>query len=151
MRPVSLSFIVAITLLAVASAAFAFVVPNPAFNLAAILLGFYALHAIALRMVVVKTGKPAPVDLQLRALREDLEHEKAGLEMQRAELARKQEAAEQQWQLLREMVQQRVQGGQVEAVVSEATPTRSAPIKGPLNTENVPANAEASGRVSGRW
>ena len=137
--PVSLDYVIAVLLLAVGSAVLSYVSPNPIFNLSAILLGIYALHLVSLRIVLRSwatsghwqehlKGKHA---VEIRAMRDELERDRAELENRKAELQQRIDAAEQQWELLREMIRDRVESGQEvpEAVSSEGGGTwRSDPL-----------------------
>ncbi len=120
--PVSLDYVIVVTLLAVSAAALSFVAPQPALNLAALLLGIYALHLVSLRVVVRQYAGVAPgrrtrgqrtaaLDGEMKRMREELDLERRELEDRKAELEKRIVAAEQQWELLRQMIRDRVEGG----------------------------------------
>lgn len=159
--PVSLDYLIVVMLLAGAAAVLSFVAPNPAYNLTALMVGVYAMHLVSLRVVVRqyagggKKGKRA-IDaenvIEIRELREQLELEHAEVENRKAELQQRIEAAEEQWKLLRQMIQDRVGEGpkipgpvranEQTAWATQTTP--SAPTKGSHSPEAQP-------RVHGRW
>lgn len=159
--PVSLEYVVIVTLLAVSTAVMSFLGPNPAFSLAALLLGIYALHLVSLRVVVrqyagiapaprVKRKRAAGMDAEMKQLREELDLERRELDNRKAELQERIVAAEQQWELLRKMIRDRVEGGaalpdSVMASPPGAMSSMSASVPGRSNGSDDPP------RLHGRW
>lgn len=157
--PVSLEYVVVVALLALSAAVLSYTMPDPAFSLAALLLGIYALHLVSVRIVVRqyagavpakgKTARRARESMdEIRQIKEELELERRELENRKAELQQRIVAAEQQWQLLREMVRERVEKGasipNSVAAGSQNTLTAST-VPGPTNGSDEPR------RVHGRW
>ncbi len=66
--PVSLEYVVVVALLASSTAVLSYTMPDPAFNLAALLLGIYALHLVSVRIVVRKYANAAPGKTARRSL-----------------------------------------------------------------------------------
>ncbi len=93
MPTVSLSFLLVITAVAAASGVLNLVAPNPAYEMAALLLALYALHGLGLRIALRVKGDPREIERQSEDLRVELEQERARLEVERAERC----ALEQQW------------------------------------------------------
>ena len=157
--PVSLEYVITVALLAVSAAVLSYVTPQPVFNLAAILLGIYALHLVSLRIVVRQYAGAAParssrrarataVDREIQQMREELDLERRELDNRKAELQQRIVAAEQQWELLRQMIRDRVEKGSVvpESVVADpqsALTSKSSP--GRTNGSDDPP------RIHGRW
>jgi hypothetical protein len=162
--PVSLAYVIAVALLAVSAAVLSYMAPQPALNLASLLLGIYALHLVSLRIVLRQFAGAAPVTRarrtrrsrtteaqeDIRRVKEELDLERRELDNQKAELQERIVAAEQQWELLRQMIRERVEGGAtvpetVEASSPDAwtarSPLASGPGKGPAETP----------RIHGRW
>jgi len=146
--PVSLEYVIAVALLAVSAAVLSYVTPQATFSLAAILLGIYALHLVSLRIVVRQYAGVAPasrsrrarataVDREIRQMRDELDLERRELDNRKAELQQRIVAAEQQWELLRQMIRDRVEKGGTlpDSVVS--------------NPENVLSSTSAPGRTNG--
>lgn len=154
--PVSLDYVIVVTLLAAASAVLTYASPSPALNLATLLLGIYALHLVSLRIVVREYAGTAvgrsrrsrrqeaePEDL--RQMREELERERAELANRKTELQERIVAAEQQWELLRQMIREKVGPGEAlpDSVVAASGGTASG--SGRSNgSDQLP-------RVHGRW
>lgn len=155
--PVSLEYVIVVTLLAVASAALAYVAPNAALNLATLLLGIYALHLVSVRVVVREYAGTAPGRSrrsrrstadpdEIRRLREELEQERAELANRKSELQERIVAAEQQWEVLRQMIREKVEAGASlpESVVAEAE-AGGGSLPGRSNGSDQPP------RIHGRW
>lgn len=157
--PVSLEYVVVVALLALSAAVLSYTMPDPAFNLAALLLGIYALHLVSVRIVVRQYGGSVPAKGktarraresmdEIKQMKEELELERRELENRKAELQQRIVAAEQQWQLLREMVRERVEKG-VSVPNSVAASSQNA-----LTASTVPGPTKGSDeprRVHGRW
>ena len=90
--PVSLEYVITVALLAVSAAVLSYVTPQPVFNLAAILLGIYALHLVSVRIVVRQYAGAAParssrrarataVDREIQEMREELDLERRELDL----------------------------------------------------------------------
>ena len=157
--PVSLEYTIVVALLAVSAAVLSYVTLNPVFNVAALLLGIYALHLVSVRVVVRQYagGTPATrtrskratgIDLEAMRIREELDLERRELDNQKAELQQRIVAAEQQWELLRQMIRDRVEGGgslpdSVVAASQSALTSTSSP--GRTNGSDDPP------RLHGRW
>ena len=160
--PVSLGYVIAVALLAVSAAVLSYVAPEPAFSLAALLLGIYALHLVSVRIVVrqyagvgraTRSRRKAETEsaYEARQIREELELERRELENRKAELQERIVAAEEQWELLRQMIRDRVEGGatlpdsvaagQQGTLVSTSMP----PTPGRSNGSDEPP------RIHGRW
>ncbi len=92
MPTVSLSFLLVITAVAAASGVLNLVAPNPIYEMAALLLALYAVHGLGLRIALREKGGQE-IHRQLENLREELEQERARLDVERAERS----ALEQQW------------------------------------------------------
>lgn len=118
--PVSLEYVIAVALLALSAAVLSYLAPQPAFSLAALLLGIYAMHLVSVRIVVrqyagtgpgrrSKNAKQEAADI--RRMREELDLERREVENRKAELQQRIVAAEQQWELLRQMIRDRVADG----------------------------------------
>ena len=151
--PVSLDYMIAVILLTVAAAGLSYMSPNPAFNLAALLLGVYALHLVSLRVVVrrwASSGASSNKNLaDMRDMRAELERERAELDNRKAELQQRIDAAEQQWALLRQMIRDRVEGGRDlpdSVAIEQANSFTSSAASNPGNgsTDDPP-------RIHGRW
>lgn len=149
MRTVSLSFVLAITVLGVAAVTLSYLAPSPLFQVMALALAFYGLHLIALRTVI--RGRPVPAGgAEIASLRAELEEERAKLSAERAELQSQKEAAEQQWKLLREMVRERVEKSHLQAP-AEARAT-SDPIRGSSSDGMASGRADVTNQSTfGRW
>lgn len=157
--PVSLEYVIAVTLLAVSAAVLSYVMPNPVFNLAVLLLGVYALHLVSVRVLVRQYAGVSPatgsrakratgIDLEAVQIREELDLERRELENQKTELQQRIVAAEQQWELLRQMIRDRVEGGAVlpDSVAAAAqNATASKPSPGRSN------GSDDQPRMHGRW
>ena len=157
--PVSLEYTIIVALLAVSSAVLSYVMPHPVFNLAALLLGVYALHLVSVRVVVRQYAGVAPATRRKRAsgideeavrIREELDLERRELDNRKAELQERIVAAEQQWELLRQMIRDRVEGGaalpdSVVAGPQSASTSTSTSTPGRSNGSDEPS------RIHGRW
>jgi len=156
--PISLAYVVIVTLLAVATAALAYAMPQPALNLATLLLGIYALHLVSVRIVVRQYAGQTPAGRsrkqvaadaeEIRRMREELDLERTELDNRKKDLQERIVAAEQQWELLRQMIREKVEGGATlpESVVSSSsggTAGSSNPGRG--NGSDQPP------RIHGRW
>jgi hypothetical protein len=156
--PVSLEYVIVVTLLAAASAVLTYTSPSPALNLATLLLGIYALHLVSVRVVVreyagTAVTRPrrsrrgsAEAD-EVRELREELERERAELANQRTELQQRIVAAEQQWDVLRQMIREKVESG---------VSLPDSVVAGSVSDGAVRGSGRSSGsdqlpRVHGRW
>ncbi len=157
--PVSLEYVVVVALLALSAAVLSYTMPDPAFSLTALLLGIYALHLVSVRIVVRQYAGAVPrkgkmarraresMD-EIKQMKEELELEGRELENRKAELQQRIVAAEEQWQLLRQMIRERVEEGasvpnSVTAGSQNSLTTSTAP--GPTNSSDEPR------RVHGRW
>ena len=162
--PVSLEYVIVVALVALSAAVLSYTTSHPAFSLAALLLGIYALHLVSLRIVVrqyagigpatrpqLRRGRAAGNDEEIRRIREELDLERRELENHRAELQQRIVAAEQQWELLRQMIRDRVEGsgGLPDSVIAGSagvlTSTTSASTPGRSN------GADEEPRIHGRW
>lgn len=157
--PVSLEYVIAVALLAVSAAVLSYVTPQAAFSLAAILLGIYALHLVSVRIVVRQYAGVAPtsrsrrkraaaVDRELQEMREELDLERRELDNRKAELQQRIVAAEQQWELLRQMIRDRVEKGGTLPDSVVANP------EGALSSASSPGRTNGSDdppRIHGRW
>ena len=159
--PVSLEYVIVVSLLAVSAAVMSFLGPNPVFSLAALLLGVYALHLVSVRVVVrqyagtgpaprVRRQRAAGMDAEMKQMREELDLERRELDNRKAELQERIVAAEQQWELLRKMIRDRVEGGAAvpDSVVAGppgAMSSMSASAPGRSNGSDDPP------RLHGRW
>jgi hypothetical protein len=159
--PVSLEYVIIVALLAVSAAALSYMTPQPVFNLAALLLGVYALHLVSVRVVVRQYAGVAPRtrsrrsrqtgnSQEMRRMREELDLERRELDNRKAELQERIVAAEQQWELLRQMIRDRVEGGGRLPDSVAASPqmglsgsAASAPGRG--------NGSDESTRIHGRW
>jgi len=161
--PVSLDYLIVVVLLAGAAAVLSFVAPHPAYNLTALIVGVYAMHLVSLRVVLrqyagVPTGRSrrkkgkavvAEDVVEIRELREKLELEHAEVENRKAELQQRIKAAEEQWELLRQMIRDRVGEGPPlpDAVKPDAqTAWAAKPAAGKIR-----ATQDAQPRIHGRW
>ena len=157
--PVSLEYVVVITLLAIASAVLAYVTPQPVLNFATLLLGIYALHLVSVRIVVRQYAGVAPrrksrskgaaeTAEELRHMREELDLERAELNNRKKELQERITAAEQQWELLRQMIREKVEGG---ADLPESVVAASA--GGTVGNSNAGRGngSDKLPRIHGRW
>jgi len=157
--PVSLEYVVIIALLAIASAVLAYVTPQPALNLASLLLGIYALHLVSVRVVVRQYAGIAPRRKhgskgaaesaeELRRMREELDLERAELSNRKKELQERITAAEQQWEMLRQMIREKVEGG---AVTSESVLAASAGGTAGSSNPGRGNGSDQPPRIHGRW
>jgi hypothetical protein len=162
--PVSLEYVLCIALLAAAAAVLSYLSPQPVFNLAALLLGVYALHLVSLRVLVRQYAGVAPslrsrsrrarereADAEVRRVREELDLERRELENRKAELQERIVAAEQQWALLRQMIRDRVEGGAPlpDSVVAGSQAGLASGV-----TPSTPGRSNGSDeppRIHGRW
>jgi hypothetical protein len=156
--PVSLEYVIVVTLLAAASAVLTYNAPSPALNLATLLLGIYALHLVSLRIVVrefagTAAGRPsrrsrrqATEPEEILRIREELEQERAELANRKSELQERIVAAEQQWELLRQMIREKVGPGESlpDSVVA-ASEAAGGSLPGRSNGSDQPP------RIHGRW
>lgn len=156
--PVSLEYVIVVTLLAAASAVLTYTSPSPALNLATLLLGIYALHLVSLRVVVReyagttsgrsrRSRRQEAEPQELRQMREELEQERAELANRKTELQERIVAAEQQWELLRQMIREKVGPGEAlpESLVAGSESGGATPGSGRSNgSDQLP-------RVHGRW
>jgi len=157
--PVSLEYVVIVALLTVASAVLSYVMPNPVFNVTALFLGVYSLHLVSLRIVVRQyAGAGAAVRgrrarasadaAEIQRMREELDLERRELDNRKAELQQRIVAAEQQWELLRQMIRDRVEAGGTLPDSVAATP------HGALSSSSNPGRSNGSDeppRIHGRW
>jgi len=159
--PVSLEYVIAVALLALSAAVLSYVAPQPAFSLAALLLGIYAMHLVSVRIVVrqyagagagrrSRKGEVSDSAYEARQVREELDLERRELENQKAELQQRIVAAEQQWELLRQMIRDRVGDGaslpdSVTAGPQDALTSAATPTSGGSNGSDQPQ------RIHGRW
>jgi len=157
--PVSLEYVFAVALLAVSAAVLSYVTPQTTFSLAAVLLGIYALHLVSLRMVVRQYAGAAPtrgsrrrraaaVDQEIRQIREEVDRERRELDNRKAELQQRIVAAEQQWELLRQMIRDRVEGGSAlpdSVMASDESSLALTSSTGRTNGSDEPP------RIHGRW
>jgi len=155
--PVSLEYTVVVALLAVSAAVLSYMTLNPVFNVAALLLGIYALHLVSVRVVVRQYAGVAPatrakratgIDLEAMRIREELDLERRELDNQKAELQQRIVAAEQQWELLRQMIRDRVEGG------GSLPDTVGADSQSVLTSASSPGRTNGSDdppRMHGRW
>jgi len=159
--PVSLEYVIAVALLAVSAAVLSYMAPQPALNLASLLLGIYALHLVSLRIVLRQFAGVAPVTRvrrsrvtagkeDIRRMKEELDLERRELDNRKAELQERIAAAEQQWELLRQMIRERVEGGAslpetVAAGPPDAWTSTPPPASGPGRASN------ETPRIHGRW
>jgi len=114
----------------------------------AIVVGAYALHLIAIREVERTAEKGSP-----RTERSTLDQEREEVELLRKQLERKLARAEEQWTLLRSMVQERLLRTGSSAP-SEPHPELGADaVRGntPDRTTNPAPDLDESGRAYGRW
>ena len=90
--PVSLEYTIVVALLAVSAAVLSYMTLNPVFNVAALLLGIYALHLVSVRVVVRQYAGVAPatrakratgIDLEAMRIREELDLERRELDLVR--------------------------------------------------------------------
>ena len=161
--PVSLEYTVVVALLAASAAVLSYVTLNPVFNVVALLLGIYALHLVSVRVVVRQYAGVAPatrtrakraagIDLEAMRVREELDLERRELDNQKAELQQRIVAAEQQWELLRQMIRDRVEGGGSLPDSVVARPPESALAS--ATTASSPGRTNGSDdppRIHGRW
>ena len=155
--PVSLEYVIVVALLALSSAVLSYTMPDPAFSLAALLLGISALHLVSVRIVVRKyagaaTGKRARRAREsmddVKQMKEELELERRELENRKAELQQRIVAAEQQWELLRQLIRERVEegaSGPNSVAAGSQRALTSSTVPGPTNGSDEPR------RVHGRW
>jgi hypothetical protein len=160
--PVSLGYVVVVMLLALAAAALSYVMPHPAFNLSALLIGVYALHLVSLRVLMREYAGRARMLGKLgeggvdgrrvnkRDIRDGLEKERRELERQQAELQKKIQAAEAQYDVLRHMIRDRVGNGSdtpgsVSVAPAMQEGTAASPSTGRRNVTIDPP------RIHGRW
>jgi hypothetical protein len=155
--PVSLEYVIAVSVLALVAAAASYWTANPVFSLAAILLGLYALHLVSVRIVVRQYASVKPARRGRRAgaqaadlqrMREELDLERRELENRKTELQQRIVAAEQQWELLRQMIRDRVEGGSAMPasmnLESDSLASASTSTPGSNGSEEGP-------RIHGRW
>lgn len=157
--PVSLEYVVAMALLTAASAALSYVTPHPVFNLAALILGVYSLHLVSLRIVVRQYAgstpttrrsrkQSSPEALEIKQMREELDLERRELENRKAELQQRIVAAEQQWELLRQMIRDRVEsGGSVPDSMVGGSPAVATSSSNPGRSNG----SDEPPRIHGRW
>lgn len=156
--PVSLEYVIVVTLLAAASGVLAYMAPNPALSLAALLLGIYALHLVSMRIVVRqlagvggsarrKGGHANAEPDEIRRLREELEQERAEIENRKTELQQRIVAAEQQWELLRQMIREKVESGATLPDPVAAAPAGPASVSDSGRTHG----SDQPPRIHGRW
>jgi hypothetical protein len=157
--PVSLEYVVVVALLALSAAVLSYTMPDPVFSLAALLLGIYALHLVSVRIVVRQYAGAVPAKGkmarraresmdEIKQIKEELELERRELDNRKAELQQRIVAAEQQWELLRQLIRERVEEG-ASVPNSVAAGSQSA-----LTTSTVPGPTTGSDeprRVHGRW
>jgi hypothetical protein len=157
--PVSLEYVIAVAVLTAASAVLSYVAPHPVFNLAALFLGVYSLHLVSLRIVVRQYAGATPAARSRRAkasagaaeiqrMREELDLERRELDNRKAELQQRIVAAEQQWELLRQMIRDRVEGGGALPETVVAGP------HGAMTSSSSPGRTNGSDeppRIHGRW
>lgn len=91
MPPVSLSFLLTIAAIAIASGAYGFVNPNPVYGVTAVVLALYAVHGLGLRFLQRERGEE--IQKQVDSLQAELERETAAHEAERAEHS----AMEREW------------------------------------------------------
>ena len=161
--PVSLEYVIVVALVALSAAVLSYTTSHPAFSLAALLLGVYALHLVSLRIVVrqyagvspairssLRTGRAAGSDDEIRRLREELDLERRELDNRKAELQQRIVAAEQQWELLRQMIRDRVEGsgGMPDSVIAGSAGTLASASTSVPGRSN---GTDEEPRIHGRW
>lgn len=159
--PVSLEYVIVVALVALSAAALSYTTSQPAFSLAALLLGVYALHLVSVRIVVrqvagvgpsirssLRRGRASGTDDEIRRIREELDLERRELENHKAELQQRIVAAEQQWELLRQMIRDRVEsGGRLpDSVIASSTGALASSSKSGRSN-----GADEEPRIHGRW
>lgn len=147
--PVSLGYVVSVALLAVSAAVLSYVTPHPALSLSALILGIYALHLVSVRIVLRQYAGVAPVRrpkkesesaFEIRQMREELEADRRELENRKEELQARIAAADQQYEMLRQMIRERVEAG------------AAAPSVAPAPQVTVAATgSDEPQRIHGRW
>lgn len=151
--PVSLGYVISVTLLALASGVLSYLTANPTFSVAALLIGIYALHLVSVRIVVSQYGvsggsrQAARARAELREEQEQLELDRRELENRKAELEEKILAAEKQWEMLRQMIRERVSEGAPvpsDAVTKEQWSGGGSPTGRDSGSDQPP-------RIHGRW
>lgn len=157
--PVSSGYVIVITLLAASAAGLSYVTGHPAFSLASLLLGIYALHLVSVRIVIRQYAGVSPparskrgqeAAEEVRKLQEEIDLERRELENQKAELQKRIVAAEQQWELLRQMIRARVEGA---GAVPDSVVARPESGLAPKAT-SLPGGGNGSDdapRIHGRW
>ena len=156
--PVSLEYVITVSLLALAAGALSYLTSNPVYSLAAVLLGLYALHLVSVRIVVRQYAGVGPVRktkranaqaAELQQMREELDLERRELENRKAELQQRIVAAEQQWELLRQMIRDRVEGG---ATLPGSMNVAGDPLASASTSTPGRSNGSDEGpRIHGRW
>lgn len=116
----------------------------------AVVVGAYAIHLMAIHEVARTAEKGSP-----RAERSTLDQEREEVEQLRRELERKLAQAEEQWTLLRSMVQERLQRTAKSAPSEPKSALEIKPDAGQEDTSERPTKAapelDESGRAYGRW
>ena len=114
----------------------------------AVVVGAYAIHLMAIHEVARTAEKGSP-----RAERSTLDQEREEVELLRRELERKLAQAEEQWTLLRSMVQERLQrtdSSKARAPKSEIQQDAAPAITADRTTKPAP-ELDESGRAYSRW
>jgi hypothetical protein len=160
--PVSLEYVIVVALVALSAAVLSYTMPHAAFSLSALLLGVYALHLVSLRIVVRQYAGVGPAlrsrrsrteagQQEIQKLREELDLERRELENRKAELQQRIVAAEQQWELLRQMIRDRVEGG---SALPDSVIAGSAGGGAASTSTSAPGRSNGSDevpRIHGRW
>lgn len=116
--PFTAQYLVTVSLLAVATGVLSYVYASGALNVAALVLGVYALHLIALRVRLREfvSGKFMMKHLkaqhlaEIESMREKLELDRREIDNRATELKKRVAAAEEQWGTLRQMIRGQVGG-----------------------------------------
>ena len=118
--PFTVEYILAIVLLTMTSAVLSLLRPGAGLDVAAVVLGVYAVHLIGLNVELKAriSGKELARQAKAQHLalidsrRAELDHERRDLEARSVELRQKVEAAEREWQQLRHLIRDRVHGSE---------------------------------------
>jgi hypothetical protein len=152
MRIGSGHYIVLLVLVALCAAAGGVVLDSRPLLWSAIVIGAYALHLVSVHEAATTAENTSPREAE-RGERSGLDKEREDIERLRSELELKLAGAEEQWTLLRSMVQERVERT-ASAAPSEPHPELQADTVRHTTTDRTTKSErdqDQSGRAYGRW
>ena len=148
----SAAYISSIVLTALAAVAAGLMLESRPLLWCAIAIGAYALHLLAIH-IAKGNAAAGSAGAAFRADRKALDADRADIERLRVELQRKVAQTDEQFSLLRSMVQKRLRksGASTAAGTGLDPEAEATPVKSADQTRKAPPELDESGRAYGRW